>query len=71
MPRYSGFTFSVQPVEKSGRVSGYVVSGFFSKKQLEALRFMVDNEEYARSKKWRGEYQELAKAMIAAVDKAL
>ena len=34
MPRYSGFTFSVQPVEKSGRVSGYVVSGFFSRSSL-------------------------------------
>ncbi len=71
MPRYSGFTFSVEPVEKNGRVSGYVVAGFFTKKQLEALRTMVDNEEYARTKKWRGEYQELAKAMVAAVDKAI
>ena len=31
MPRYSGVTFAVQPVEKSGEVSGYVIFGFFSK----------------------------------------
>jgi hypothetical protein len=29
---------------------------------------LVDSEEYKRSTKWRGEYQELAKAVVGAVD---
>jgi hypothetical protein len=71
MPRYSGITFSIQPVEKNGPVSGYVVSGFLTKKQLGGLRYMVDNPDYERSKRWRGEYQELAKAIVKAIDDAV
>ena len=74
MPRYSGVTFNVQPVEKQGKVSGYVVSGFLSKAQLSALPDMVDNVDtkgYKRSARWRGEFGEMAKAMIEAVNKAL
>ncbi|MBX7192622.1 MAG: hypothetical protein K1X94_11220 [Sandaracinaceae bacterium] len=70
MPKYSGVTFSVQPVDQAGKVSGFVVSGFFTKKQLAALRSMVDDEEYQRSKKWRGEYMEMARAMVEAIDRA-
>ena len=71
MPRYSGVTFSVQPVEKSGRISGYVISGFLTKKQLVEVRNFIDSPEYQRSKKWRGEYQEMAQAIVDAVNKAL
>lgn len=71
MPRYSDVTFSVQPVGKVGRPSGIVVSGFLSKKQLETLREFVDHDEHQRSKKWRGEYQEMAKAIVGAIDGAL
>ena len=70
MPRYSGVTFAVQPVEVNGDVSGYVVSGFVSKNQLDTLREFVNADGYDKSKKWRGEYQELAKAMINAIDGA-
>lgn len=68
MPKYSGVTFAVQPVEVGGTTSGYVVSGFMSKNQLATLREFVDSDEYAKSKRWRGEYQEMAKAIIAAID---
>jgi hypothetical protein len=71
MPRYSGVTFSVQPVEQDGVVSGYVVSGFLTREQLKALREIVDSPDYERSKKWRGEFQEMAKAIIEGVDKGL
>lgn len=70
MPKYSGVTFTVQPVEKQGKVSGYVVSGFLSKKQLAEFRTLVDSPEYKRSTKWRGEYMEMAQAIVKAVDKA-
>jgi hypothetical protein len=68
MPRYSPVTFNVQPVEFEGEVQGYVVSGFLSKEQLETLRELVDDENYARSKQWRGQYQEMAKAIVSAID---
>ena len=71
MPKYSGVTFAVQPVEMSGAVSGYVISGFFSKEQLAELRSFVDTEKYEKSKRWRGQYLEMAKAMVAAIDGAL
>ena len=70
MPRYSGVTFAVQPVDLGGDVSGYVVSGFLSKNQLAALREFVDSDEYEKSKRWRGEYQEMAKAIVSAIDGA-
>lgn len=68
MPRYSAVTFNVQEVEKGGRTLGFVVSGFFTKKQLSELRNMVDSEDYERSKKYRGEYLEMARAIVTAVD---
>ncbi|MGC5583828.1 hypothetical protein [Ornithinimicrobium sp. W1665] len=64
-------TFDAQPVEKGGEVLGYVVSGFLTRKQLETLRSFVDDDNYERSKKWRGGYQEMAKAMVSAIDGAL
>jgi hypothetical protein len=71
MPKYSGVTFAVQPVEKGGRISGYVVSGFMSKDQLTELRGFVDSEEYKKSKRWRGQYLEMAKAIVNAIDGAV
>jgi hypothetical protein len=71
MPKLSGVTFAVQPVETDGKTSGFVVSGFMTKAQLEALRDLVDNEEYERSKRWRGTYQEMAKAIVSGIDNAL
>jgi len=47
-----------------------VLSGFLSKEQLATLRNMVDTEDYARSKQWRGQFQELAKAIVSAIDAA-
>ena len=71
MPRYSGVTFSVQQVEEAGKVKGFVVAGFLTKKQLQVLREFIDNDEYERTKKWRGEYQELARAIVDAIDQAV
>lgn len=71
MPKYSAVTFGVQPVKKGGKVSGYVVSGFLTKKQMIELRGFVDSPEYKRSKMWRGEYQEMAQAIVKAIDAAL
>ena len=68
MPEYSGVTFNVQPVEITGKVAGYVVSGFFTKNQLATLRNLVDSPDYKRSTKWRGEYLEMARAIVNAVD---
>jgi hypothetical protein len=70
MPNYSGVTFNVQSVQKKGKVSGYVVSGFLTKKQLVEFRKLVDSPDYKRSKMWRGEYMEMAQAIVKAVDKA-
>jgi hypothetical protein len=71
MPKYSGVTFSVQPVKKNGRLAGFVLSGFLTKNQLTELRNMVDSPDYKRTKKWRGEYQEMAQAVVTAVDEAV
>lgn len=70
MPRYSGVTFTVQPVDVAGELKGYVVSGFLSGNQLAALREFVDSDGYEKSKRWRGEYQEMAKAIVGAIDSA-
>lgn len=71
MPRYSGVTFAVQPVEVGGKVSGYVVSGFVTQKQLRELRGFVDSDEYKKSSRWRGQYLEMARALVTAIDGAL
>lgn len=71
MPKYSGVTFTVQPVETRGKTAGYVVSGYLTKKQLVEFRNLVDSPEYKRSAKWRGEYMEMAKAIVTAVDGGL
>lgn len=71
MPRYSGVTFAVQRVEVGGKVSGYVVSGFMNKKQLETLREFVDTDKYEKSSRWRGQYLEMARAIVSAIDGAL
>jgi hypothetical protein len=34
----SAVVMHIQPVEMRGRISGYVISGFFTKKQLAELR---------------------------------
>ncbi len=71
MPRYSGVTFAVQPVEVKGEVTGYVVSGFMNRNQLETLREFVDSEKYEKSKRWRGQYLEMSKALVNAIDGAI
>jgi hypothetical protein len=71
MPKYSGVTFSVQPVETAGVAAGYVISGFVSANQLDTLRNFVEGEGYERTKRWRGEYQELARALVTAIDGAV
>lgn len=70
MPRYSGTTFSVQPIQLADEVTGYVVAGFFSSNQLATSREFVDSDEYEKSKRWRGEYQEMAKVIVSAIDEA-
>lgn len=70
MPRYSSVTFNVQPVRDDDSVRGYVISGYLTKQQLDALRELVDSDEYERSKRWRGQYQEMAKSIISAIDAA-
>jgi hypothetical protein len=70
MPRYSAVTFNVQPVRVGAKLSGFVVSGFVSKKQLAEFRSLVDSPEYKRSAKWRGEYMEMAQAIVNAIDGA-
>ena len=40
-------------------------------KQLETMRELMDSLDYERTKKWRGECQELARAIVGAVDAAL
>lgn len=49
---------------------GYVVSGFLTRNQLDILGEFVDTQDYVRPKKWRGEYQEMAKAIVNAIDGA-
>jgi hypothetical protein len=71
MPKYSGVTFNVQAVQIGRKVSGYVVSGFLTKKQLNEFRNLVDSPERKRSTTWRGEYMEMAKAIVTAVDKGI
>lgn len=41
-----------------------------TKNQLATLRELVNSETYERSKRWRGEYQEMAKAIVNAIDDA-
>ncbi|MEO7061336.1 MAG: hypothetical protein ABI083_16570, partial [Lapillicoccus sp.] len=65
-----------QPVEVGGKVSSYVVSdyvvsGFMNKKQLETLRELVDTDKYEKSSRWRGQYLEMARAIVSAIDGAL
>ena len=43
---------------------GYLVAGFLSKNQLDTLREFVDSGDYERSKRWRGEYLEMARAIL-------
>jgi hypothetical protein len=54
-----------------GNLNGYVLSGYLSPHQLVALRELVDNNEYESSKRWRGQYQELARALVNAIDQAM
>ncbi|WP_430867240.1 hypothetical protein [Demequina aurantiaca] len=67
MPKYSGVTFSVQPVETDGSTAGYVISGFVTQNQLDTLRDFMDGDGYETARRWRGEYQELAKALTHAI----
>jgi|GEM_PF-6538199 len=70
MPKYSGVTFPVQPVETGGTTDGYVISGFVTEKQLDTLRDFLGGDTYEKTKRWRGEYQELTKALGSAINGA-
>lgn len=63
-------TFSAQPVRADDEVQGYLVSGFLSTEQLTKFRAFIDEDGYDKSKRWRGEYQQIAKALITAIDGA-
>jgi len=67
MPKYSGVTFSVQKVETAGTTAGFVISGFVTENQLDTLRDFLDGDGYETAKRWRGEYQELGKALSGAI----
>ena len=69
MPKNSAVTFGIREARRGGEVVGYVLSGFVTPEQLGALRDLIDNEDYQRTKRWRGQYQELAKALVEAIDK--
>jgi hypothetical protein len=70
MPQYSGVTSSVQEVEQEDSRLGYVISSFGSKNQLAELRNFLAHGDHDLSTRWRGEYHELAKALIRAIDSA-
>ena len=68
MPKNSDITFSVQPVKKNGRVSGYVVAGFFTKKQLAALHSMIDSVDYIRKEKLKLDIKSIGESMKEALN---
>jgi len=42
-----------------------------NRNQLETLREFVDSEKYEKSKRWRGQYLEMSKALVNAIDGAI
>jgi len=57
--------FQITPIDKEK----YVLLGVFTKKQLETLMKGLQKDYVERASGWRGQYQALAKAIVAAYDK--
>jgi len=57
--------FQITPIDKEQ----YVLLGVFTKKQLETLMKGLQEDYAERATGWRGQYQALAKAIVAAYDK--
>ncbi|MFH2103413.1 MAG: hypothetical protein ABIJ39_08700 [Chloroflexota bacterium] len=58
-------TFQITKIEKDK----YVLLGVFTKKQLETLMGGLHEDYEERASGWRGQYQALAKAIVAAYEK--
>jgi hypothetical protein len=54
--------FQITQVDKDK----FVLLGVLNKKQLEALLWRLEDEFEPKSRKWRGQYQALAKAIVEA-----
>jgi hypothetical protein len=54
--------FQITKVDKDR----FVLLGVLTKKQLEALLWRLEEEYEPKSRQWRGQYQALAKAVMAA-----
>jgi hypothetical protein len=70
MPSPTTFTFSVEPVARRGRVTGYVAAGFFTRKQLVALHSILQSNSLKRIKKLRMDNKSMDKGMKEAIQKA-
>lgn len=71
MPKNSAVTFGIQEAKQGEDIVGYVLSGLVTRDQLGALRDLIESEEYPRTKRWRGQYQELAQALVGAIDEVV
>jgi hypothetical protein len=54
--------FQITQVDKDK----FVLLGVMNKKQLEAMLWRLEEEYESKSRQWRGQYQALAKAIVAA-----
>ena len=54
--------FQITQVDKDK----FILLGVMTKKQLEAMLWRLEEEYEPRSRKWRGQYQALAKAIVKA-----
>jgi hypothetical protein len=54
--------FQITQVDKDK----FVLLGVMTKKQLEAMLWRLEEEYEPKSRKWRGQYQALAKAIMEA-----
>jgi hypothetical protein len=54
--------FQITQVDKDK----FILLGVMTRKQLDALLWRLEEEYEPRSRKWRGQYQALAKAIIKA-----
>ena len=71
MPKNSAVTFGIQEAKHGEEVVGSLLSGLVTKDQLGALRDLIDSEDYQRTKRWRGQFQELAIALVGAIDEVV
>jgi hypothetical protein len=56
--------FQITPIE----IDKYVLLGVFNKKQLETLMKGLQEDYAEHATGWRGQYQALAKAIVAAYE---